>query len=471
MDIFGRRIDLTHATGDPFADVGGFVMKFLWGQPHLKDKNVLELIEYISKIYVNNWGGKLNAFFLNSTITQRAFKGERKIDETLKYYHSLIEETAPATEGYCRISGRKTKLFPAGRDNHILSGSGTFINFHHSFDSGLLLSKEILIRMFFVPFGLMQLSDKIALINSNNEKIFEFFVHQNCISNFKELGSGISEGILKSPFNNPSNALFQFVEDCLQQLKNLYREEGEGIDEANAPSLTLYHFTNFGASPEVLIYKLTSEVFIFYAFCNGTKLKSEWIKFIRAHYKNSKFKDATFDEDTQVWQGKQSVEYETYKTWRNDIFEKLLNGISILPNIVRWSIHHQFPFKIVETYQTYIRNMEKRTLEKIKHIADFIVGHKEADYIEKCITRLNRERSANGLRLFVLRLTEQNYDQDGEQPLVNLEDCAEYLFPDGGNWREIRDLLLIAIYERLHALKLKVAAELIEDENESITEN
>ena len=40
----------------------------------------------ITKIYVNSWGGKIHAFFLNSTITQPAFKNDRKIEETLKYY-------------------------------------------------------------------------------------------------------------------------------------------------------------------------------------------------------------------------------------------------------------------------------------------------------------------------------------------------------------------------------------------------
>ncbi len=52
------------STGDPFADTGGWVIKFLWEQPHLKDKSILELIEYVAKIYVEKWGGKLHAFFL-----------------------------------------------------------------------------------------------------------------------------------------------------------------------------------------------------------------------------------------------------------------------------------------------------------------------------------------------------------------------------------------------------------------------
>src|SRR5579859_7840835 len=122
---------LTHPTGDPFADTGGYVIKYL--SEKFPEKNVLELIEYIAKIYVNRWGAKINPFFLNSAITQPAFKGDTKIKETLKYFKSLLEEKDYVEEGYCRISGQKTKLFKAGRDNSIMSGSGTFVNFHHSF--------------------------------------------------------------------------------------------------------------------------------------------------------------------------------------------------------------------------------------------------------------------------------------------------------------------------------------------------
>ncbi len=125
---------LTKPTGDPFADVGGFVIKYLWSIPTCEGMDIDELIEFVTKIYVNNWDGKLNTFFLNSKITQPAFKGDRKTEETLKYFNSLLNESQDCEVGYCRISGKQGKLYTAGRDNSIMSGSGTFINFHHSFD-------------------------------------------------------------------------------------------------------------------------------------------------------------------------------------------------------------------------------------------------------------------------------------------------------------------------------------------------
>ena len=460
---------LTKLTGDPFADTGGMVIKFLWTLPELKDKDIMGLIEYATNIYVNKWGSKLHAFFLNSKITQPAFIGEKKIKEALKYYRGLLEETESNQEGNCRISGRKAKLFSAGRDNHILSGSGTFVNFHHNFESGLFLSKEILIRTFFVPLGLIQLSDKVAMLSSNFEKVTEFFVVKNCRDNLKAISSGTAESVLRSEFNNPANALFSFADTYLNTHLNklLLQEDAEELFNETNVTLTLYHFTNFGASPEVVIHVLDSKVFKFYAFCNRITIKKDWNKFIRNNYKNSKYKGALFNEEKEIWESKNElIPFDTYHTWTNNVLRNLLTGQSILRSILYWNIDHSFPFIIVEKYQTIIKNMEKRTIDKIKQIADFIVINRETDFITKSIKRLNGEKSPHSLRQFIVRLNSENYQKDGKAPLVTIEDYADYLFPDGGNWKEVRDVLLIAIYQKLHEIHLVVEVPVLEDEPE-----
>ncbi len=460
---------LTKPTGDPFADVGGIVIKYF--SEKYPEKDILELIEEVAKIYVNCWQGKLNAFFLNSTITQPAFKGHRKIDETLKFFKELIIEKREFQEGFCRITGRETKLFSAGRDNHILSGSGTFINFHHAFEAGLYISKEVLIRIFFVPFGLVQLSDKIALIQSNNLEVFEYFVRKNCKENFAGLASQISENVLKSEFKNPANALFSFVDDCITSLKiATYNEELDKVNVKNT-SLGLYHFTNFGASPEVQLHSIQSTVFSFYATCLHPILKNDWQLFIKNHYTSSKFKDAKLNEETdEIYSDKEVTRYEEYKTWRNKIYEKLLNNQSVLGEILHWSKTRNFNFRIVEYYQIYLKNMEQKTLEKIKELADFIVNKQDTDKVKKSITRLNGCKSSHDVRYFLLGLINKNYEDKNEKPLITLEDYVQYLFPDGVNWREIRDLLLIAIYQKLHENQIRLELELPENELENIND-
>ena len=259
---------LTRMTGDPFVDVGGIVLKILMREKGAN--NVASLIEDTTKIYVTDWKAKLNAFFLNSTITQPAFKGDRKITETKKFFKALIEENLPFEEGYCRILGEKTKLFTGGRDNYILSGSGTFINFHHAFQGGVMLSKEVLIRMFFVPLGCVQLSEKIALLYSNNEELIEYFIAENVQENSRRIATKIANGISRSVFKNPSSALFDFA---LRWIREANRSEVENTE------LTLYHFTNFGASPEIVLYNFSAALFTFYSRVQHRTMKLDWDKF------------------------------------------------------------------------------------------------------------------------------------------------------------------------------------------------
>lgn len=460
MDYKINRISLTKNTGDPFVDTGGLVIEQLWLMPEHKDKSILELIDYMAKVYVNRWDAKLHAFFLNSKITQAAFKGKRKIDEALKYYKGLIEETEPFEIGYCRILGEKTKLFSGGRDNHILSGSGTFINFHHSFQGGVMLSKEALIRMFFVPFGTLQLSDKIAILSSNNEDISRRFVKQNVIDNIARVASKSEGGVLRSEFNNPASALFDFVHGCLTV-------EFEDIIEDLEVEINLYHFTNFGATPEVVLYDFSLPLFLFYKEILHRDLYQDWRKFVRKHYYNSKHKDVTYDTESGLFHSskkKTTIVYDEYKKWVNWIYQDLLLGKNILPSILNWSKKQPFNFKIVRLYQNNLKNMDKKTLDKIEALADYVIS--DENKLKRRIGTLNLAEKVSDIRRFILKLVDDNHTNKNNESLITLQDYVNYLFPDGASAKEIRDLLLIALYQKMHEKKIFFDEE-IETETES----
>lgn len=434
---------LTRTTGDPFADVGGLVIQKLWEQQ--PNKTILQLIEDTAKIYVNHWSGKIHPFFLNSTITQPAFKGERKITETLKFYKGLIENQLPHEEGYCRVLGEFTELFTGGRDNHILSGSGTFMNFHHFFQGGVMLSKEVLIRTFFVPFGTVLLSDKIALLTSNEPEITKLFVDKIVIDNQDKIGKRNAEGILRSKFNKPANAIFEFAAKCIGH---------EKLKGKKNISLNLFHFTNFGASPEVQLYTLPANIYKFYAWVSRhRKVANDWNLFIRKHYRNSKAKNLVYNEATELFEYQfkkkdETADFDTFKTWYNPVLNNLLYGKSILNLILQWTEKHPFNLHIVKIYQTYIRNMNAKTLEKIEHIADFILEDKND--AKKLVTRIKGFEDAYSFKRFMVSLQEKNHSNKAKEPLFSMKEYVEYLFPEGTSWKEIRTLLLICLYQKMH---------------------
>jgi CRISPR-associated protein Cst1 len=442
---------LTRPTGDPFADAGGFAIEYL--SQKFPEKDILELIDYITKIYVEKWAGKLNAFFLNSKITQPAFQGSRKIDETLKYFVGLINETEPFEIGYCRITGRENKLFFGGRDNSIMTGSGTLINFHHFFQKGISLSKEALIRIHFVPFACQQLQGKVSLVQSSNKELSKLFVRLTIEKNLHEIGIGISEAVAKSDFNKPANAIFDFVDYSLTELQDF--REGNTF-----PSLTLYLFTNFGASPEIQMYQLPAKVFLFYRTCLQPKFKDDWQKFVRSHYFDGKHKGAKYNLQTKKFELTkanitETIEQNEYRIWFNVILNKLLNAENIRTEILRWSRKYPFNFEIVSIYQQNIIGMKKETINKIKELSAFLVREEDADRIKKRIKALDGAKNASALRRFILKdVVAANYVAGNDAAIVSVEDYVDYLFPDGSYWAEIRDVLLIAIYQELHERNL-----------------
>jgi CRISPR-associated protein Cst1 len=464
---------LTRPTGDPFADAGGYAIEYL--SEKFPEKDILELIRYLTvDNYIYTWKGKLHSFYHGSKITNPSIKtDEAKIDGTLKMFTDIINEKEEGELGFCRISGRETKLFSLGRESLMLAGSGGFINFHHFFDDGLKMSKEIVIRMFFMPLSTILLQGKIALIHSNNMEVVKFWAKENCSKNISRIGKDLQNeedaGALKSKFTKVSNALFSFVDNLL-----LYTP-----DLNNNTSITLYHCSNFITKSELQIYELPAKAFLFYKICLQPMFVDDWLLFVRSHYYDGQHKGATYNQQTEQFELVKSKELEhinrnEYQQWYNSVYNKLLNNESLRPEFLKWSRKHPFKFKIVSLYQQKIIGMKKETISKIKELSVFLVREEDADKIKKRIKALDGAKNASALRRFILKdVIAANYAAGNDNAIVTVDDFVYYLFPDGSYWSEIRDILLIAIYQELHEkglitkdLEIELSAE-TENNNES----
>lgn len=454
---------LSCPTGDPFADAGGYAFEEF--SMHFPDCDVVQLIEKVTDLYVNKWDSKLNAFFLNSKITQPSFDSKKKKEETLKYFNGLLNESARNSEGYCRILGKRTSLFVAGRDNSILTGSGKFVNFHHYFQTGIMLSKEAIIRLFFLPLACELLEGSIALIHSNVPVFSSLFASNNCRSNLLDVASGVSDGVRKSTSKAPGTALFRYVDDVI----SAYNDSEMKYDVA----LKLYLFSNFGAEPDIEIYTLPSTIFYFYRTMQNVKNKKQWDSFVNGYYYNNKdYKKAVYDESSNTYiaptkEATVSLEESSFKFWRNRIYENLLKGKSLIPEFLKYSRKNNLNFQIVELYSTKIFNMKKETILKINQMADFILSSCYDFEINKVIKKLDGIKSPSLLRRFVVKdIVAKNFNKGNEESIITIEEYTEYLFPDMNSWKEIRDVLLIALYQKMHERNMSIEIELEEETNE-----
>ena len=438
---------LTKPTGDPFANAGGYALKVF--SETFPEDDILQLISRATDIYVDRWDSKLNTFFLNSKITQPSFKPAQKKQETLKYFKSLLNDV-DAQKGFCRITGRNTKVFPAGRDNSILTGSNKFVNFHHYFESGVMLSKEMLIRMFFLPLCVNCLSGKIwggngCVIESNDANVAYKYVYDNCSKVLSDISKNCSTSVLKTKSEAPTTELFIFADKVIKKRND--------INDSNLCSLTLYMFTNFGAKMNLNIYTLPLEGMDFYRFVNKKKYIDDWKAFVKTKYylyDKKQNKEDYYSDDKEV-------EKNEYIYWANSIYEKFINRVSILPEIQKWSKENKFNFDIVKFYEIRVRKMKKETINKIEEMANFIfeANNNGIEEIHKVIKELNNFSESFDLRRFILKKIIEKFNEihgDEATPIISVKDYTNYLFPDINSWKETRDVLIIALYQKLHEL-------------------
>ncbi|MBK8519006.1 MAG: hypothetical protein IPL55_22795 [Saprospiraceae bacterium] len=91
-------------------------------------------------------------------------------------------------------------------------------------------------------------------MSSNHGEIERIFVQKIIKENIARIGSNSSEGVLKSDFSNPATGLFNFAKYCITD---------HDLNDAEDVELNLFHFTNFGASPEIQIHSFLHNSLIF----------------------------------------------------------------------------------------------------------------------------------------------------------------------------------------------------------------
>jgi CRISPR-associated protein Cst1 len=432
---------LTHQTGDPFTDIGGYVWAFL--KRKYPNKKPVEIIQIVAKTYIIDWEQKMHPFFANSKITHNSYGGKqgKSLSDTISFYQQVMDESnliATSKIGFCRITGRKTVLFSAERSTTILNGAGSLMNFHHAFEEGSMVSKEVLIRNFVMPLGVIQVGSLPSIIISNDEHITKYIAENNCQAHFDALGQNINKGLRKARANNVANALFQYVIQIHRDIDYQFDIEHP---ESTGIALNMYSFSNFVNGPALNLNTLSANAFSFYTFCLKRHEK-DWLNFVNAHYRIP---------DTRT---KGKTEEEIPESHSNPILNTIMKGGNLSFNFLTWIRDTKnINFQIVELYQILIRNMDKKTIQVLRRIADFIAQKCTDDETSKTIRKLNSANSRRDVFTSLLKLVEKN--KGNAEPLIRLDD-VDFLFPEGFSWVETRNILLIAIYEQLHEANRKV---------------
>jgi len=441
-------------TGDPFVDAGGAALEYL--QNKFPQKNLIELIEYSAKIFIYNWNNKIDSLQLNSLITHNSRKGskakqDKALESTLIFFKDLFGDGKNSVaHGYCRICGIKDKLYKAGREIYPLSGSAAFVNFHHAHEEGFFLCKDCITKLFFLPFMILQMGGNLALLHISNEKIKNYWTEKTIDKNINKIARNISGGILSADLKNPKNALFDIAKELIINF-DAYNEV-----------LQLFYFTNFGSKPFCEIYTMPNSVFVYISKVLRN-CREEWFLFVGRYYKISK---SEWDYDNNEWiVNNTHLSENKYKNNQNIVFEYLLSGRSLIPIFrkfykERLKRNYGIDVLLLDYYLMEVKKMNTEQLTVIKRLGESIIEiAKKEGNIKKYLTVLEKSSRAYQLRAAIISLIKKNYLQGNEEPLLTLNEYVEYLFPDGQNWSEIRDILIIYLYELLHKENVRIEIE------------
>lgn len=436
-------------TGDPFIDLGSLVLYTI--VERYPQKTEKEIIQFLIDVYIKQWKQNLYSIFhTNSKILNPSTKGKHE-KNTQKYFEAIIankEIDGCIKNGYCKTCGKYGLLYQNSREFFPNSGSGKFVNFHHSHEIGIYLCNECTFKLFFIPIGVILLDGKNGFLQLQSEPLKKFWIKRVINENLNKIARNISKGILRTSSTKSQNTLFYFVEEIIMDISN----------DNYTDYIQLINFTNFGANPSCTIYSLPNSTF---SFLNKVLRfqKSHWYKFINRFYR---IKGAKWDIKNHRWfkesEGKvNTLTKNDYLNNSNEIYEKLLANKSILRQLLNTQkMHYQnqleiFPIQITYYYIMEVLNMTKEQIKLIAQITDVIfeLSKREKNF-KKYLFMLESAGKAYQLRSSLIKIIKANFQNGAEKPVIRMKDYVEYLFPDGQYWGEIRDLLLIHLYEKYH---------------------
>jgi CRISPR-associated protein Cst1 len=452
-------------TGSPFVDAGMWAICEWVEKKSPKDITKADLEKAISEIVplylTENWSKSLFSIFPNSAVTNPSGK-DKKEEKLVQYFQNLAKEVAPLNEsGNCVGCGKRDVKSARTKTEIPLIGSGSLINFFPNGQEGADYCPACTFAVQFSPLVLYACG-KLLLLHSNSEKVMRYWSKRAIQDVRKQILEKSYTGCFDEEYTNPQNALFHMLEDLITHYDERWMEENASIN--------LYHFTNYNQGPDVRLFTVPTEVFRFLAYMKQHERYNDWRKIVRKGFARKSNLDqevdwAKFGED------------KVYRSFRNAVYDNLLNGRSITRFFFdRMNKAVIGDWSLFSYYLEEVRGMDKKRLETLKRVGDELSEYIKNTGSVKRLNDLERVKDYGRFRNILRLITKERIKQGEDAPLFSLEEYVNYLFPEGAfGWRETQDILLFRIYENLHAWLVEqkdLSAELADEDNneESIAE-
>ncbi|HPP78394.1 type I-B CRISPR-associated protein Cas8b1/Cst1 [Methanospirillum sp.] len=436
---------------DPFVTAGIVAIEILCGKQFetCSSEELINATNFLIDLYMTPaWAKDLFSIFPNSKYINPSLK-DKKRTESINFLTNLIKRiNTPHENDYniCQFCGRPSDNASYAKTEIPLAGSSLFTNFFPSFQEGIYVCPRCVLAIQFSPLLCYKAGGKPCLISSGNRTLL-FEYGKEIIHTLKlryssgEFNDKENSGLYDEKFKNPENALFNLA----YKFSSKYVIEGIC---SGSESIILYHLDNYNQNPKgISIYHLPSNIFSFVSsVMNSPQYKSAWYSLLSRHYAH---------------QSRQNIDLPVWKTSKNRIHSFLLENKSII-----WAFKDDksmspiIPWDLIENYCKKVRFMNQQRINDIKICADRIA---ETIRLKNNKKRLQAIVSSKTLEEFrnQIRLAMVDWQKLGkEDPMIEFDQFTRIMIPgDYRGWTEVRDLIVVRLYEQLHDILAKESEE------------
>jgi len=466
-------LDFSKSVGDPMVEIGRlglieFCKKDKFSSLEELNKEVIKLF----KSYIFNSTKTLNQIFSNNSkftndsLVRKFLTTIEKKDARLKFalelYDDLIKEYY---DGYCLSCGNKDNLCSVSKTIFPLTTGNSNANFTSNFSNKFLMCKVCMTSLFFAPINMQKTTGRMGFMISNNKEINKFWSEEN----IEEFNANVIKNI-DSLVDSKINIFENFIYHMIEELQ----------EEALFGDITFYLLSNYDGKTNINVVHISKKQMKFIHniapkfFKNElpTKQKDEWNYLIFKY--SSKDKSGKFRTRKESIDGKAKtikfqedvIEKKNYKStmkYFNPLISNFIQGKSILyyfkKNLCSWNL--------TTIYLKEIKGMREERLNIIKKVADNLQLFNEDDktFYTKIVRPIEMTKSQTEFREN-LRILMKKFLSKSDEPLFTADEMVLYILPSGESWYETKDILLIALYE-----KMNLKEDDIENLNEGDDEN
>ena len=461
-----KGLNFSKPVGDPIVEVGRLGLVEFCGKDKFESiEKFRENIEKLFNIYTFKTSGRIGQVFSsNSKFTHNSTGKDlnERFKQALELYDGLIKESY---DGYCLSCGNQNNLCSVSKTIFPLTTGNSNANFTSNFSNKFLMCKKCMSSLFFAPINMQKIAGRMGFIISNNPQINKFWSEENVY----ELNGNIVKNI-DSLVDSKINIFENFIYEIIEELQE---EECFG-------DITFYLISNVDKGSEInIIHILENQMrFInsvapkFFKNELPTKQKDEWNYLIFKY--SSKDSSGKFRTRKETIDGKaktikfkeEIIDNKNYKStikYFNPLISNFIQGKSILGFFKK----NRCSWNLTKIYLKEVKGMREERLNVLKKVADNLQLFNEDDtgFYKKVVRPIEMTKSQTEFREN-LRILMRKFMSKSDEPLFTVDEMVLYILPSGESWYETKDILLIALYEKM-ALKEEEIENLIQgDDNE-----